>query len=121
MSICGHTCVVTPEEPKSLVEAFAEPAEAKGSDVVSLEIVSVQSSQQSAEQTSVSQGKPKILYVFHFQTKPSHKSTSWFLKKLSVDSMPNIETMGTIQCLVNIFHKRYSQLAEEAVSPKFSQ
>ena len=55
------------EEPKSLVEAFAEPAEAKGSDVVSLEIVSVQSSQQSAEQTSVSQGKQKILIfkVFH--------------------------------------------------------
>ena len=56
-----HLCGILSEEPKSLVEAFAEPAEAKGSDVVSLEIVSVQSSQQSAEQTSVSQGKQKIL------------------------------------------------------------
>ena len=60
MSLRWHLCGILSEEPKSLVEAFAEPAEAKGSDVVSLEIVSVQSSQQSAEQTSVSQGKQKI-------------------------------------------------------------
>ena len=64
MSLRWHLCGILSEEPKSLVEAFAEPAEAKGSDVVSLEIVSVQSSQQSAEQTSVSQGKQKIFVKY---------------------------------------------------------